>query len=58
MEDVGPFYAHLVYFTALGYILWLFHTCNLWSFGTLFPVLVSCTKKNLATLPLHTRLEY
>jgi hypothetical protein len=21
------------------------------SFGTLFPVLVSCTKKNLATLP-------
>jgi hypothetical protein len=35
-------YGHLVYFVALWYILWLF--------GTFFPVLVSCTKKNLATL--------
>jgi hypothetical protein len=25
----------------------------LWSFG-FFPVLVSCTKKNLATLPAHS----
>jgi hypothetical protein len=22
MEDVGTFYGHLVYFTAIGYILW------------------------------------
>jgi hypothetical protein len=39
----GIFYAHLVYFMPIWYILW--------SFGTFFPVLVSCTKKNLATLP-------
>jgi hypothetical protein len=35
MEDVGRFYGHLIYFVALWYI---------------FPVLVCCTKKNLATL--------
>jgi hypothetical protein len=54
MEDGGLFYGHLfyigtlytyiylVYFVAIWYILW--------SFGTLSPILVSCTKKNLATL--------
>jgi hypothetical protein len=36
------FYGHLVYFTTIWYILW--------PFGTLFPLLVCCTKKNLATL--------
>jgi hypothetical protein len=35
MEDVGIFYGHLAYFVAIWYI---------------FPVLVCCTKKNLATL--------
>jgi hypothetical protein len=39
VEDDGVF-LHLVYFTAIWYNL----------FGILFPVLVCCTKKNLATL--------
>jgi hypothetical protein len=41
MVDVGIFYGHLAYFVAIWYI-----------FGNLyvFPVLVCCTKKNLATL--------
>jgi hypothetical protein len=38
----GPFYGQLVFFMAIWYILWLF--------GILFPVLVCCHKKNLATL--------
>jgi hypothetical protein len=47
MEDTGIFYGllvhfacNVVYFVAIWYILWLF--------GILFPVLVFCTKKNLA----------
>jgi hypothetical protein len=52
MEDFGIFYGPFVYFTANCYILWSFGTfCGL--FGTFFPVLVCCIKKNLATL-LHT----
>jgi hypothetical protein len=43
-EDVGILYDHLVYFTANWYFLS--------PFGTLFPILVCCTKKNLATLSL------
>jgi hypothetical protein len=35
MEDVGLFYDHLVHFVGIWYI---------------FPILVCCTKKNLATL--------
>jgi hypothetical protein len=42
MLHVGLFHGHLVYFTAIWYILWLF--------GIFSPVLVYCTKKNLATL--------
>jgi hypothetical protein len=38
----GLFYGNLVYFVAIWYIFWLF--------GLFFPVMVSCTKKNLATL--------
>jgi hypothetical protein len=38
----GTFCVHLVHFVFIWYILY--------SFGTFFPVLVSCTKKNLATL--------
>jgi hypothetical protein len=41
------FCGHLVYFVAIWYILW--------SFGVFFPVLVYCTKKNLATLQLIIR---
>jgi hypothetical protein len=50
MKDVGKFYGHLVNFTAVSYILWTFGIfCD--HFGIcIFPVLVSCTKKNLATL--------
>jgi hypothetical protein len=39
---IGIMCGHLVYFVAIGYILWLF--------GIFFPVWVCCTKKNLATL--------
>jgi hypothetical protein len=39
---VGIFYGKLVYFTAIWYILWLFSIFS--------PVVVCCTKKNLATL--------
>jgi hypothetical protein len=53
LENVDIFYDHLEYnvnilefFMTIWYIL-----C---SFGTLFPVLVSCTKKNLATLVYMT----
>jgi hypothetical protein len=45
MEDVGLFYVHLVnsaYFVAIWYIFP--------GFGTFLPVLVCCTKNNLATL--------
>jgi hypothetical protein len=38
----GIFYGHLGYFMTIWYIL-----C---SFGTFYPVLVSCTKKHLAAL--------
>jgi hypothetical protein len=52
MDDVGIFYDRLVYFTAIRYILWPFGVF----YDTLvyfFPVLVCCTKKNLATLPMY-----
>jgi hypothetical protein len=38
----GKFSEHLVYFVAIWDIFW--------SFGILFPILVCCTKKTLATL--------
>jgi hypothetical protein len=49
MENLGIFYDHLVHFSAIGNILWLFgmfrgHLVNF------FPVLVFCAKKNLTTL--------
>jgi hypothetical protein len=37
---IGLFYNHLVYFMDIWYISW--------SFGMIFPILVCCTKKNLA----------
>jgi hypothetical protein len=42
LQPFGIFYSRLVYFTAVWYIFWLF--------GIFFPVLVCCSKKNLATL--------
>jgi hypothetical protein len=47
VEDVGTFYGHLVHFTFIRYSLWPFGVYILCIF---FPVLVCCTKKNLATL--------
>jgi hypothetical protein len=38
----GLFYGHWKHFMTIWYILW--------SFGTFLPVLVCCSKKNLATL--------
>jgi hypothetical protein len=48
MENLGIFYYHLVYFTAIGHILWPFGIfCgNMVYFS---PVWVFWTKKNLAT---------
>jgi hypothetical protein len=56
MEKVGIFYVHLEYILAIWYILWplgaLVATWNI------FPVLVYCVKKNLATLfDLTTQTE-
>jgi hypothetical protein len=42
IDNIGTFYDHLVYFMAIGNILW--------PFGIFFPDLAFCTKKNMATL--------
>jgi hypothetical protein len=47
MEDVGIFYDHLAYFTAIWYSLVYFIVGIIWYN---FPILGSCTKRNLATL--------
>jgi hypothetical protein len=49
MEGPGKLYVHLVYFMAIWYSLWPFGIFNGY-LVYLFPVLVCCTKKNLATL--------
>jgi hypothetical protein len=49
MENIGIFYNHLVYFTAIGNILWPFGIfCGHLVYFS--PFLVFCTRKNLATL--------
>jgi hypothetical protein len=49
MENVAIVNGHLEYLTAIGYTLWQFGTfCGHWVYFP--PVLVCCTKKNLATL--------
>jgi hypothetical protein len=49
LENVDIFYSHLDYvMNILGYFMNIWHV--VFSFGAFFPVLVSCTKKNLATL--------
>jgi hypothetical protein len=50
MKDVGKCYGHSVYFTAISYILCMAIWYTLWSLWYIFPVLVCCAKKNLATL--------
>jgi hypothetical protein len=55
LENFYPFFRHLEYFTDIWNILQTFGIfMTIWyilcSFGTFLPVLVSCTKKNLATL--------
>jgi hypothetical protein len=54
MYIVDTFYVHKVYFTAIWNILWLFGT--FYGHLCIFPVLVCCTKNNLATLTT-TRLH-
>jgi hypothetical protein len=49
MEDVGVLYVHLVGLTAICYILWPFGLFSAYLVH-LFPVLVCCRKRNLATL--------
>jgi hypothetical protein len=49
MEDIGIFYAHVVYFAAICYILWTLDI--FYGYLVIFPILVVyCIKKNLATL--------
>jgi hypothetical protein len=51
MKDVGIFYGHLEYFTAIWSSLWpigIFYGY----FGYFFPVLACCAKRNLAILLL------
>jgi hypothetical protein len=51
MVDVGIFYGQLVNLTAIWYLPWqLVHFTVIWY---IFPVLVCCSEKNLATL-VHT----
>jgi hypothetical protein len=50
MENVVIYSGHLEYFTTIGHILWAFG--NLVVIWYIFPTLVYCTKKNLATLLL------
>jgi hypothetical protein len=53
MENVGKIYGHLEYFTAICYVLWpLRHSVAIWY---IFPVMVYCVKKNLATLATDQR---
>jgi hypothetical protein len=63
MEDVGTFIGQLFYFAAIWYVYFVAIWYILWPFGIfcghlvyfvaiwyIFPVLVCCTKINLATL--------
>jgi hypothetical protein len=44
IEDAGIFYGHEAYFG-----IFCGRLVHLWLFGTFFPVLVCCSKKNLAS---------
>jgi hypothetical protein len=56
--NVYKFYGHLEYFMKIWDILHITIRYILHSFGTFFPVLVSCTKKNLATLLRIPRIGF
>jgi hypothetical protein len=56
MEDVGIFYVHLVNFRP--FCIPYGHLVYFPSFGTFLPVLVCCTKKNLATLISRCKLTF
>jgi hypothetical protein len=49
LRPFGLFYDHFVYFAAI----W----DNLWLFGTFFPPLVCCIKKNLATMIVTKKMD-
>jgi hypothetical protein len=52
MEDVGRFYGRLVYFTAVGYILWpLGIFCGHWVYSSLFGMLYQEKSGNPAACP-------
>jgi hypothetical protein len=53
LYNLDIFFDHFEYFTDIWDILW--HFVHLVLFGTFFLVWVSCTKKNLPTLPLGTK---
>jgi hypothetical protein len=53
MKDVGLFHGHLVYFTYIR-LLFLMDICFFVEIWYIFPFLVRCTMKNLATL-VHLR---
>jgi hypothetical protein len=53
MKDVSIFYGHSVNFTVIWFILWPLDIFVGFS-GIYFHVLVSCSKRNLATLLLYT----
>jgi hypothetical protein len=57
VEDVGIFYGHSVHFRVFCYILWTFGIVR-GIFGIFFPVLVFCTKKNLANLERKAEKKY
>jgi hypothetical protein len=48
MKNAGIVYGRWDYFTVIWDIYG--HLVTLWSFGIYYPILVHCTKKNLATL--------
>jgi hypothetical protein len=50
MEEVGIFYGHLIYFTPIWYTYFGGHLLYFMVICYIFPFLVRCTKKNLATL--------
>jgi hypothetical protein len=57
MEDVGITCGHLLFYMAICYFIWPFvilygHLVYFMAIWYIFPLLVCCVKKNLATLQL------
>jgi hypothetical protein len=51
LSPFGIFYLHLVYFISIWYILWLYDHRDM---SYMYPVLLCCTKKNIANQILTT----